>query len=130
MVYRTWSGYISVSIEKIAKLGRVLMTEYKEPVQEVLLPENWTPGSWTEREATQQVNYPDQQILADALGQLSNLPPLVTSWEIIRLRKQIAEAQQGKWFILQGGDCSENFIECASPVITNRLKVLLQMSLI
>lgn len=106
------------------------MTDYKEPVQEVLLAENWTPESWQTREITQQASYPDQQVLDDALLQLSSLPPLVTSWEILTLRKQIAEAQQGKRFILQGGDCSENFAECASPVITNRLKVLLQMSLV
>jgi 3-deoxy-7-phosphoheptulonate synthase len=30
---------------------------------------------------------------------------------------------------LQGGDCAESFDECCSPLITNRLKVLLQMSL-
>jgi len=106
------------------------MTDYKEPVQEVLLAENWTPESWQTREITQQASYPDQQVLDDALLQLSSLPPLVTSWEILTLRKQIAEAQQGKRFILQGGDCAENFAECASPVITNRLKVLLQMSLV
>ena len=106
------------------------MTDYKEPVQEVLLAENWTPESWTEREATQQASYPDEGALNEALTQLTDLPPLVTSWEILNLREQISEAQQGKRFILQGGDCSENFVECASPVITNRLKVLLQMSLV
>ena len=106
------------------------MTDYKEPAQEVLLAENWTPESWNQREATQQATYPDQEALSEALAQLSTLPPLVTSWEILTLRKQIAEAQQGQRFILQGGDCSENFVECASPVITNRLKVLLQMSLV
>jgi len=64
-----------------------------------------------------------------ALEKLSDLPPLVTSWEILSLREQIAEAQAGKRFLLQGGDCAESFEECCSPLITNRLKVLLQMSL-
>ena len=54
----------------------------------------------------------------------------MTSWEILDLRQQIAEAQQGKRFLLQGGDCAESFEECNSEVITNRLKVLLQMSLV
>ena len=64
-----------------------------------------------------------------ALEKLSDLPPLVTSWEILSLREQIAEAQAGKRFLLQGGDCAESFDECCAPLITNRLKVLLQMSL-
>ncbi len=91
---------------------------------------NWRIDSWHDKPARQQASYPDQQALADTLSQLNQLPPLVTSWEINTLRQELALAQQGKRFILQGGDCSENFHECTSPVITNRLKVLLQMSLV
>ncbi len=58
------------------------------------------------------------------------MPPLVTSWEILSLREQIADAQAGRRFMLQGGDCAETFRECSPPLITNRLKVLLQMSLV
>jgi 3-deoxy-7-phosphoheptulonate synthase len=74
--------------------------------------------------------YPDQAALDATLGELHALPPLVTSWEILALKKQIAEAQEGKRFILQGGDCAETFDGCTSEVISNRLKVLLQMSLV
>jgi 3-deoxy-7-phosphoheptulonate synthase len=91
--------------------------------------ENWSPQSWKNFPASQQANYPDAAELEDALNELSTLPPLVTSWEILALREQISEAQQGKRFVLQGGDCAESFSECNSQVITNRLKVLLQMSL-
>jgi 3-deoxy-7-phosphoheptulonate synthase len=89
----------------------------------------WHPASWQSREARQQATYPDQVALAEALDELSSLPPLVTSWEILSLKEQIAQAQAGERFILQGGDCAESFAECNSGVITNRLKVLLQMSL-
>jgi len=89
----------------------------------------WQPSSWQAREAKQQATYTDQAELQGALNELSGLPPLVTSWEILALRKQIAEAQAGNRFFLQGGDCAESFAECNSEVITNRLKVLLQMSL-
>ncbi len=89
----------------------------------------WHPASWQAREAKQQAKYPDQAELQSVLKELSGLPPLVTSWEILTLRNQIAEAQAGNRFFLQGGDCAENFAECNSEVITNRLKVLLQMSL-
>ena len=99
------------------------------PVQEVNPAKNWEPDSWQKFEALQQANYPDQEALKRALSKLAELPPLVTSWEILSLREQIAEAQAGKRFVLQGGDCAESFHECSSPLITNRLKVLLQMSL-
>ena len=89
----------------------------------------WQPDSWQSRQAKQQAIYPDQAVLQASLDELSSLPPLVTSWEILSLREQIAQAQAGKRFFLQGGDCAESFAECNSEVITNRLKVLLQMSL-
>jgi len=92
-------------------------------------PANWSPRSWQGFKASQQANYPDQEALESTLSELETLPPLVTSWEILALREQIREAQEGNRFVLQGGDCAESFSDCNSPVITNRLKVLLQMSL-
>jgi 3-deoxy-7-phosphoheptulonate synthase len=89
----------------------------------------WRPESWQSCNVSQQAEYPDQQALKKALAELAALPPLVTSWEVLSLRQQIAEAQEGKRFVLQGGDCAESFADCTSPIITNRLKVLLQMSL-
>ena len=64
------------------------------------------------------------------MARLRALPPLVTSWEIERLRDQIAEAQVGKRFLLQGGDCAETLTDCRPDVITRKLKILLQMSLV
>jgi 3-deoxy-7-phosphoheptulonate synthase len=74
--------------------------------------------------------YPDQAAFEATLQELHALPPLVTSWEILALKKQVAEAQEGKRFLLQGGDCAESFDGCTPEVISNRLKVLLQMSLV
>ena len=99
------------------------------PLQEVGPARDWTPQSWREFPALQQATYPDAAALETALARLADLPPLVTSWEILSLREQIAEAQEGRRFVLQGGDCAESFDEVRAPVITNRLKVLLQMSL-
>jgi len=99
------------------------------PVQEVDPARDWMPESWRAFPALQQASYPDAAALQRALTRLASLPPLVTSWEILALREQIAEAQQGRRFVLQGGDCAESFDEVRAPVITNRLKVLLQMSL-
>ncbi len=64
------------------------------------------------------------------LQELTKLPPLVTSWEVEDLKSQLADAALGKRFLLQGGDCSESFEDCNSTVIANKLKILLQMSLI
>ena len=100
------------------------------PLKGVNLAPGWRPDSWTEREVLQQATYPDREALDAVLHQLSRMPPLVTSWEILTLREQIAEAQAGRRFVLQGGDCAENFEECSSSLIANRLKVLLQMSLV
>ncbi len=92
--------------------------------------QNWTPTSWRSRTALQQPIYPDAVELAGVQSELACLPPLVTSWEILALKKQLAEAQEGKRFLLQGGDCAESFSDCESGLISNRLKVLLQMSLV
>lgn len=90
----------------------------------------WTPDSWRSRQSPQLPVYDDPQSLAAVVGQLRALPPLVTSWEIERLKGFIAEAQEGKRFLLQGGDCAERFAECRAEVIANKLKILLQMSLV
>jgi 3-deoxy-7-phosphoheptulonate synthase len=46
------------------------------------------------------------------------------------LRRQLAEVADNKRFLLQGGDCAETFDYCSQNPIENKLKVLLQMSLI
>ena len=92
--------------------------------------QGWTPDSWQSRPAVQQPAYLDAGALERALAELSHLPPLVTSWEVNNLRAQLAEAQAGSRFVLQGGDCAESFADCESTIIANRLKVLMQMSLV
>jgi 3-deoxy-7-phosphoheptulonate synthase len=106
------------------------MSPVERNLQPVAVPEGWSPSSWRGRPATQQPAYPDAEALASVQRELGLLPPLVTSWEILALRKQVAEAQEGRRFLLQGGDCAESFSDCESGLISNRLKVLLQMSLV
>ena len=90
----------------------------------------WTRHSWRDKPAAQQPRYKDQDALALASAQLAKLPPLVTPWEIEALKRQLAEAAMGRRFVLQGGDCAESFDACDSEAITNKLKILLQMSLV
>src|SRR5688500_7981381 len=109
------------------------MADMKSPdrtLRPVNLPADWRPDSWRARTALQLPVYPDAQALAGVQGELAALPPLVTSWEILALKRQLAEAQEGRRFLLQGGDCAESFADCESSLISNRLKVLLQMSLV
>ncbi|MBU3672953.1 MAG: 3-deoxy-7-phosphoheptulonate synthase class II [Sinobacteraceae bacterium] len=90
----------------------------------------WNPTSWQTKPAQQQPVYRDQAALLDAVAQLSRLPPIVVSWEVEKLREELAEAQRGERFLLQGGDCAESFEDCDSAKIAQRLKILLQMSLV
>ncbi|MGD9582562.1 MAG: class II 3-deoxy-7-phosphoheptulonate synthase [Lysobacterales bacterium] len=90
----------------------------------------WQPEHWQQKPASQQPNYPDAAALSAAVDALRVLPPLVTSFEILTLKQMLAEAAAGKRFLLQGGDCAESFAECDSNTISNRLKVLLQMSVV
>jgi 3-deoxy-7-phosphoheptulonate synthase len=91
---------------------------------------DWHPASWQSKPAAQQATYPDKVELDRAVADLSRLPPIVTSWEVDGLKDQIAKAQRGEAFVLQGGDCAETFDECTSENIVAKLKILLQMSLV
>src|SRR5690349_22251918 len=106
------------------------MTMNDHPLRAAESLTGWAPASWQQRVALQQPHYEDAAELARATSQLAALPPLVTSWEVLALKQALAEAQEGERFLLQGGDCAESFADCTSPVISNRLKVLLQMSLV
>jgi 3-deoxy-7-phosphoheptulonate synthase len=91
---------------------------------------DWHPASWQKREASQQPLYKDSGLLQDTIAELNGLPPLVTSWEIEALKGHLAAAQRGEAFLLQGGDCAENYAECSSENVVQKLKILLQMSLV
>jgi 3-deoxy-7-phosphoheptulonate synthase len=90
----------------------------------------WTPESWKSKVDAQAIEYGDTAALERACARLCQLPPLVTSWEIERLKRLLAEAQLGKRFLVQGGDCAETLADCRSSVIADKLKILLQMSLV
>ncbi|MFL2554654.1 MAG: class II 3-deoxy-7-phosphoheptulonate synthase [Candidatus Rariloculaceae bacterium] len=91
---------------------------------------DWHPASWQQYEASQQPIYKDTGLLEATINELNSLPPLVTSWEIEALKEHLAAAQLGEAFLLQGGDCSENYAECTSENVVQKLKILLQMSLV
>ena len=91
---------------------------------------SWTPNTWKSRVDTQAVAYEDAAAVEATCARLRELPPLVTSWEIERLKRLLAGAQRGERFLVQGGDCAETLADCRSPIIADKLKILLQMSLV
>ncbi|KAJ3322778.1 hypothetical protein HDV06_002639 [Boothiomyces sp. JEL0866] len=93
-------------------------------------PNDWTPTSYKNYYVKQDVVYEDQEKVNKVLDKLSNLPPLVSPGEIDKLRKYLAEVAENKRFLIQGGDCAELFDYCSTQPIEDKLKVLLQMSLI
>src|SRR6478752_9676958 len=90
----------------------------------------WSPSTWQQKPAQQQVGYGDREALDRVVAEMGRLPPLVTSWEIEDLREQLGKAARGEAFLLQGGDCAESFDDCRSEPIAAKLKILLQMSLV
>jgi 3-deoxy-7-phosphoheptulonate synthase len=90
----------------------------------------WTPDSWQRLPALQQPRYADPERLARVLAELSRLPPIVVSWEVDQLKDELAAAERGERFLLQGGDCAEGFADCDSDTIARKLKILLQMSVV
>src|SRR5688572_11329640 len=90
----------------------------------------WSPTSWQTKPALQQPSYDDPAAVARVVDELGRLPPLVTSWEVERLRASLATAAAGHAFVLQGGDCAESFDDCRAEPIAAKLKILMQMSLV
>lgn len=90
----------------------------------------WTKSSWQNYTALQQPNWPDKDEYQKAVDRISKLPPLVFAGEIRTLKKHLADCVEGRAFLLQGGDCAEDFNNCTAPGIRETLKVILQMAVI
>ena len=78
----------------------------------------------------QQPRWPDSGACEDTINSLAQLPPLVFAGESLTLKQQLADAVEGKAFVLHCGDCAEDFARCTGSDIRDLLKVILQMSLI
>ena len=90
----------------------------------------WTPASWRTREARQLPSYPDRPALAATEARLAGYPPLVFAGEARNLKAALAQAADGRAFVLQGGDCAESFRDFKADVIRDTFRVLLQMAVV
>ncbi len=86
--------------------------------------------SYRSRRAQQQPVWPDADALKRVTDRLERVPPLVFAGEADVLREHLAAAGRGEAFVLQGGDCAETFAEATADRIRNKIKTILQMSVI
>jgi 3-deoxy-7-phosphoheptulonate synthase len=93
-------------------------------------PATWTPSSWRARPALHQPDWPDADAAKTVLEELSALPPLVFAGEARDLQSALGEVAAGRAFLLQAGDCAESFRDFSAVSIREKLKILLQMSVV
>jgi 3-deoxy-7-phosphoheptulonate synthase len=90
----------------------------------------WSPSSWRRLPASQQPEWEDPAALELALDEIAKLPPLVFAGEARALTSSLAQAVEGKAFLLQAGDCAESFTTFSADFIRDQLKVILQMAVV
>ena len=86
--------------------------------------------AWRDLPAAQQPAWPDVAVLAQTVGELETVPPLVTGPEIRTLTERLGAVARGEAFLLQGGDCAETFAGNTANAIRDKVKTLLQMSVV
>ena len=91
---------------------------------------DWTPDGWRAHPAAQQPDWPDPAALDAALDELRRLPPLVFAGEARNLTEALAAAHDGSAFLLVAGDCAESFEAFSADGIRDKLKIILQMSVV
>ncbi|MFH5927234.1 class II 3-deoxy-7-phosphoheptulonate synthase [Roseomonas xinghualingensis] len=91
---------------------------------------SWHPASWRDMPIRQVPEYPDQTRLRAMEEKLGRFPPLVFAGECDRLTNLLAEAGEGRAFVLQGGDCAESFSDFNANNIRDTFRVLLQMAVV
>ncbi|HEX8215581.1 MAG TPA: 3-deoxy-7-phosphoheptulonate synthase class II [Allosphingosinicella sp.] len=92
------------------------------------MAQDWNAGSWRSFEARQQPSYPDPSSLAAATAELAAYPPLVPAFEARALQGRLADAQAGRAFLLQGGDCAESFAEFSPAKIRSTASLIAAMA--
>ncbi|MEY4039244.1 MAG: hypothetical protein RLZZ52_112 [Actinomycetota bacterium] len=85
---------------------------------------------WRTLPIKQQPQWPSAEAVQEASSRLASYPPLVFAGEVDTLRERLAQAAQGKAFLLQGGDCAETFAGATADKIRNRIKTVLQMAVV
>jgi 3-deoxy-7-phosphoheptulonate synthase len=90
----------------------------------------WTLESWKKFVAEQQPSWTNEGLVQKVNNEITSYPPLVFSGEVRTLKQHLADAAQGNGFLIQGGDCAETFNDFKADSIRDKLKILLQMSVV
>jgi 3-deoxy-7-phosphoheptulonate synthase len=84
--------------------------------------------TWRKFPARQQPIWPDPASAKRVSDEINTLPELVLAGETRRLKQALEGAEQGKAFVLQCGDCAEQFAYCNSARISRMLDIITKMS--
>ncbi|MDQ2805214.1 MAG: 3-deoxy-7-phosphoheptulonate synthase class II [Pseudomonadota bacterium] len=98
--------------------------------KEARIADGWTPEAWRARPVRQMPAYPDPAALVAVERKLRQYPPLVFAGEARRLKASLANAAEGRAFVLLGGDCAESFADFTANILRDTFRVLLQMAVV
>lgn len=88
---------------------------------------NWTPSSWQGKPNPFSITYGDEPEARIIEEKISQLPPLVTELEVLKLKKLLEDVARGNAFVWQGGDCAELFAYCNEKMTSSRIELLSEM---
>lgn len=94
------------------------------------MKQDWHLYSWKDKRAAQQPHWPDDSALQTVIDELKQQPPLVFAGEVRVLKDHLAKVSRGEAFLLQAGDCAEEFRQSHAKIIKEKLKIILQMAVV
>lgn len=112
-------------VEVAVAVGRLAPEEALTAEMEELTP--WSPESWRGRKAMQMPIYPEPQRLDEVERELARAPQVVAIDEAMALKRELAEAAEGRAFLIQGGDCAEGFEACTEAQVRANHDLMLEL---
>jgi 3-deoxy-7-phosphoheptulonate synthase len=88
----------------------------------------WSKNSWKNYKAKHMPSYKDIDLLDAVEKRLSSKDGIVSVRQINVLKEYLKLVQDGKYFILQGGDCAESFDECSDENTDVHIKLINDMA--
>ncbi len=95
---------------------------------EIISIKSWGTDSWKNYSRAQSPQWYDSQILEEIIACLEQSAALIPIAQISSLANELQNVGRGEAFILQCGNCSENFIDCNETAIYHFLEILFQMA--
>lgn len=80
------------------------------------------------RPAQQQPTWEDADSREEVISLLAASTPLVSEYEVLRLREGLANVAQGEDVVLQAGDCAEPITDTADDIVDAKVNALAKMA--